>query len=117
MTSRVLADRIIDLAQDKKGQQIVLMDISRLTTISDFFVIISGDSKTQVKAIADHIDNELRDEGIRPYHKEGYRYQNWILLDYSDVIVHILKKDVREFYSLEKLWADAKMEFITEPAS
>ncbi|MBN2423407.1 MAG: ribosome silencing factor [Calditrichaceae bacterium] len=114
MTSRALAERVIDLAQDKKGQQIVLMDISRLTTIADFFVIVSGDSNVQIKAIADHITDELLNEGIRIYHKEGYEYQNWILLDYSDVIVHILKKDIRKYYALEKLWADAKMSFITE---
>ena len=116
MTARDKAQRIIELAQDKKGQQIVLMEITELTTIGDYFVIVSGDSNTHIKAIADNIEYEMRNEGIRPSHKEGYEYFNWVLLDYSDVIVHILKKDSREYYGIERLWADAKVEFITDVA-
>jgi len=108
------AKRIIELAQDKKGQQIVLMDISNLSDFADYFVIISGDSNVQIKAIADHIEQELKKEGIRHYHKEGYQYLNWVLLDYIDVVVHIFQKDSREFYGIERLWADAKMEFISD---
>ncbi|HID40449.1 MAG TPA: ribosome silencing factor [Calditrichaeota bacterium] len=114
MSSEELARRIIECAQEKKGHQIVLMNISKLTTIADYFVIVSGDSPTQVKAITDHIYDELRDLGVRPRHKEGYQYLNWVLLDYIDVIVHVLQPRTREFYAIERLWADAEMEYITE---
>jgi len=75
--------------------------------MSDFFVICTADANTQVKAIADEIDKKLRKDGIKCYHKEGYNSLNWVLLDYFDVVVHIFKKEAREFYKLEKLWGDA----------
>ena len=114
MTSNDTAKRIIELAQEKKGQQIVLMDVSKLSDFTDYFVVISGDSSVQIKAIADHIEDELRSEGSFPYHKEGYQYLHWVLLDYIDVVVHIFQKESREFYAIERLWADAAIEFITD---
>ncbi len=114
LSSEELARHIIEYAQEKKGHQIVLMNISKLTTIADYFVIVTGDSPTQVKAISDHIDDELRDLGVRSRHKEGYQFLNWVLLDYVDVIVHVLQPHTREFYAIERLWADAEMEYITE---
>ena len=114
MSSYQTAKRIAELALDKKGQQIVLMDISDISGFADYFVIISGDSNVQIKAIADHIEDQLRSEKIRTNHKEGYQYQNWVLLDYIDVVVHIFKKQAREYYGIEQLWADAKIEFISD---
>jgi ribosome-associated protein len=114
MTSQELAKRISALAQEKKGSQIVIINISKKSDFADFFVIISGSSNVQVKAICDHIEDELRNEAVRPYHKEGYEYNNWVLLDYVDVIVHVFKNETREFYGIERLWADAEMEFIKE---
>jgi ribosome-associated protein len=114
LTSRELADRIIELAQDKKGRQIVRMELGQDSSIADYFVIISGDSDTHCKAVADNIEKELRNEKLRLYHKEGYQTQRWILLDYVDVIVHIFRGETREFYGLERLWGDAKMDLITE---
>lgn len=76
--------------------------------MADYFVICSADASTQVKAIADEIDKRLRKEGIKCFHKEGYNALNWVLIDYFDVVVHVFKKDAREFYNLEKLWGDAK---------
>lgn len=90
------------------------MEISTLTNVADYFVIISGDSDVHVKAITDHIDKELRSEDVRLYHKEGYQYLNWVLLDYVDVVVHIFRREAREFYGIERLWADAKFEFAME---
>jgi ribosome-associated protein len=77
-------------------------------------VICSADSDTQVKAIADEVDKELRDQGIRYWHKEGYQALNWVLIDYVDVVVHIFKKDARAFYKLEKLWGDAPVEEVKD---
>ncbi len=116
MTAQETANRIIELARDKKGQQIVLMDISELSDFADYFVIISGDSSIQIKAITDHIEEGMRKKGIRPYQKEGYQTLKWVLMDYVDVVVHVFNKEAREFYSIERLWADAKMNFISETA-
>lgn len=114
MTSKDTAEQIIRLAQDKKGKQIVLMDISKLSSFADYFVIMTGESGVQIKALADHIDEELRREGIYLYSKEGYEQQSWVVLDYVDVVVHIFNHESREFYNIERLWADAKMRFISD---
>ena len=114
MTAEETAKRIIELAQEKKGQQIVLMDISKLSDFTDFFVVISGDSSIQIKAITDHIDEGMREVGVRYYQKEGYESLKWVLIDYVDVIVHVFSKQSREFYGVERLWADAEMSFISE---
>ncbi len=117
MTAKETARRIIELAQEKKGHQIVLMDIGDLSSFTQYFVIISGDSSLQIKAIADHIIEELKKEQMQPYSKEGYEYLRWVLLDYIDVVVHIFDRETREFYGIERLWADAKMEFISDEES
>ncbi|MGA7720441.1 MAG: ribosome silencing factor [Ignavibacteriaceae bacterium] len=107
MNSRQLAYKIAELIFVKKGFDVKLLDISKLTTMTDYFVICSADSDTQVKAISDEVDKKLRDEGIRCWHTEGYKSLSWVLLDYVDVVVHVFKKEAREFYNLEKLWGDA----------
>jgi ribosome-associated protein len=89
--------------------------LRNLATFSDFFVICSADSDTQVKAIADEIDKSLRDEGIKCWHKEGYMALSWVLLDYVDVVVHVFLKEAREFYNIEKLWGDAPSVEIIDP--
>ena len=114
LDSKDTAKRIIELAQEKKGKQIVRMDISEISSFADYFVIITGESTTQIKAITDHIDNELRLQNVYPVSKEGYQNLRWVLMDYSDVIVHLFDHESREFYAIERLWADAKMEFISE---
>jgi len=113
--SRKLADEISSLIFSKKGYDVKIIDLRDVTTLTDFFVICSADSDTQVKAIADEVDKRLRDDGIKSWHKEGYRALNWVLLDYVDVVVHVFKKDAREFYSLEKLWGDAPMYEAIDP--
>lgn len=114
MTSLELANRITELALEKKGKQIVKIDIHKLTDYADYFVVITGDSGLQIKAIVDHIEDELAKEGIKLYSKEGYEYQRWVLLDYVDVVVHVFNHETREFYGIERLYADAKMDFITD---
>ncbi len=116
MNSQQLAIKIADLIFNKKGYEVKILDLHQLTTMSDFFVICSADSDTQVKAIADEVDKSLREEGIRSWHKEGYNALNWVLLDYIDVVVHIFKKEQREFYNLEKLWGDAVITEVIDPA-
>ena len=101
---------------NKKAFDVVVIDLRKLATFADFFVICSADSNVQVKAIADDVDKSLNDEGVKYWHREGYQALNWVLLDYVDVIVHVFKKDAREFYNLEKLWGDAHFERLTDPA-
>jgi len=103
-----LARRIVELAEDKKAADIVLLDLAGLTSLSDSFVIASGGSERQLDAIADGIVSGLRDMGIKPIGREGTPDSHWVLLDYGVVIVHIFTPPEREFYQLEKLWPEAK---------
>jgi ribosome-associated protein len=102
-----LAHRIVEIASDKKGNDIVLLRTAELTTMADFFVILSGRSDRQVQALAGAIVDELRDEGIRPLGVEGKQSSRWVLLDFGSVIVHVFAPDEREFYGLERLWGKA----------
>lgn len=109
MDPKELSDAVVELIQSKKGRDISILDLRDLSAMADYFIICSADANVQVKAIADEVDKKLRKNGIKCYHKEGYTSLNWVLLDYFDVVVHIFKKDAREFYNLEKLWGDAKI--------
>lgn len=106
--SKILAEHIAELALEKKGEDITLLEMDEITTACDYFVIITGLSEIQNRAIADHIEKSLREDGLHLKHKEGYENGKWILLDYLDVVVHIFKPDMRLYYNLESLWADAK---------
>jgi ribosome-associated protein len=103
-----LARRIVEIAEDKKAADIVLLDLSELTTLADHFVICSGGSERQLDAIADAIVEELRNERVRPIGREGTAASHWVLLDYGSVIVHVFTPPERDFYQLEKHWSEAK---------
>lgn len=92
---------------DKKAQDVISLEIGELTSIADYFVIGSGTSTTQVKAIADEIEEKMAEAGFNPAHREGYGGGMWILLDYSDVVCHVFYNETREFYGIERLWSDA----------
>ena len=109
MTSRTLAKHIATHAIGKKARDVVLMDLRKKSGATDFFVICTGDSDTQVKAIADAIRFGMNERGHEVWHSEGFQARQWILLDYVDVVVHVFHKDVRHFYNLERLWSDAKI--------
>jgi len=108
LTSRTLAKRIADFALSKKAADVVMLDLRKLGAPTDFFVICSADSDTQVKAIADAVRDGTEQIGARLWHSEGFRALRWVLLDYVDVVVHVFKKEARSFYNLERLWGDAK---------
>ncbi len=91
----------------KKARDIQVFEITELTTLGDYLVIASGNSTTQVRALADEVEYQMSQQGVEPDHIEG-RATNWYLLDYKSVMVHVFGKDAREFYDLERLWADAK---------
>jgi ribosome-associated protein len=117
LNSTQLTEKITSLIFNKKGYEVKVLDLRKLTTMSDYFIICTADSDTQVKAIADEVDKSLRDEGIKSWHKEGYKALSWVLLDYVDVVVHVFKKDARTFYNLEKLWGDAPIIDVEDPAN
>ena len=98
---------IYNIASDKKASGIIILDIGKLTSFSDYFFICSAESTVQVNAIADGIVKSLKEKNIKLWHDEGYKECNWILLDYGQVIIHIFLEEVRDFYNLEGLWADA----------
>ncbi len=102
--------------QDKKATNIAVIDLRALqNSIADYFVLCSGNSDTQVEAIAESVDKMVfKETGESPSHKEGYATAEWILIDYVDVIVHVFKSDKRRHYGLEELWGDAKIEYIKE---
>ena len=114
LTSKALAKTIAALALSKKAHNVVILDLRKLTSMSDFFVICSADSDTQVRAIADAIRDGSAEAGERVWHDEGYGESTWVLLDFVDVVVHVFYKETRSFYNLEKLWGDAKFEHVED---
>ncbi len=107
-----LGRTIIDCIQEKKGSDIVQINLTKTNnSVCEFFIIAHGDSNTQVKAIAAHIEDYLKKQyKIRPLHTEGYENAQWVLLDYNSIVVHIFQQETREYYKLEELWADAEIE-------
>jgi len=105
--SELLAKRASELALEKKCEKVKILDLRGLTSVTDFFVIVTADSERKAKAAAEHIIDELKEDGERPMHVEGLDTLHWILLDYIDVVVHIFMPDERRFYDLESLWSDA----------
>ena len=103
-----IARRVVELAEEKKAAEIVLLDLAGLTTLADYFVICSGGSERQLDAIADGIVSGLRDGKVRPIGREGAPESHWVLLDFGAVIVHIFTPPERDFYQLEKHWGEAK---------
>ncbi|MFH0732740.1 MAG: ribosome silencing factor [Candidatus Omnitrophota bacterium] len=106
--SREIVLRIADLALAKKAYDVVALDVRKVSTFCDYFLICSCSSGRMTKAISDAIDEALKKDNIRPHHIEGEEEAKWILMDYGDIIVHIFLEEVRPFYNLEWLWNDAK---------
>lgn len=108
MDSKKLALKCRELADNRKAENIVVLDVRKLSSITDYFVIATGTSEPHLRAIVDEITDKLRDEhGLRPRAADGTLITSWIVLDYFDVIVHVMRSDVREHYDLEGLWGDA----------
>lgn len=107
-SSLEIARRIVELAEDKKAADIVLLDLAGLTTLADYFVIASGGSDRQLDAIADGIVSGMRDEKVKPFGREGTAASHWVLVDFGSVIVHVFTPPERDFYQLERHWSEAK---------
>ena len=97
-----------EMADNKRAEDIEIYNVADLTSMTEYFVICSAGSENQMKAISDEIESNLKEKNIEPLHVEGYRSSTWVLYDYGDVIIHIFNKETRMFYSLERLWSDAK---------
>ncbi len=108
MTSLELATEVKKALDSKKAEDIKVLKVSELTVIADYFVIATGTSITQVKALADEVEYRLEQQGVRPLHRQGLETANWVAVDFGSVIVHIFYPQMREFYALEKLWGDAE---------
>ena len=106
MSSKKILNKIISLAKDKKAEDIVAMNVSKITSLSEYFVICSAKNLIQVKAIADNIKDNMQEN---PWRTEGYENGTWIILDYVDIVVHIFFEEKRHYYDLEKIWFDAKV--------
>ena len=100
-------NEVVDAAQEKNADNLVVLDLRQCESFTDFFVICSGRSPRQVTAIVESIEARLKLTGDRPTHVEGYRLANWVLIDHFDFIVHVFTPETRDFYSLEKLWGNA----------
>ena len=106
-------ERIIELIMEKKGEDIVVLDVRGITSVSDFLIITTGNSKVHVKAIAEEIREKMKKKyKIVSWHIEGLTARKWILLDYIDIIVHVFDSHARSYYKIEKLWEDAKSRHI-----
>lgn len=113
---KTLARRCAELTLSKKAKDVVILDIRQLTDMTDFFVVCSADSDIQVKAVADAVLDGLLEFGMKPYRTEGWKGQQWIILDFVEVVVHVFYREAREFYKIERLWADAKSERVVDEA-
>ena len=106
--NKKIAEKIVAAAEDKKARDVRVLDVEGISMVTDSFIICSANSNTQVKAIADHIEKELEQAGIKMLHEEGYREGRWILMDFGTCIVHIFAEEEREFYNLERLWGSER---------
>ena len=102
-----LAHKVVEIAEDRKAEDIVLLDIRKMSIIADYFVICTGTGDRHVKAIAREVDEKLGEIGVNPVHIEGLVDAKWVLMDYGYVLVHIFDQDTRDFYKLEQLWTGA----------
>lgn len=116
LSSEQISETVVQGMLEKKAENIVLLDLRKVKhAVADFFVICSGNSDTQIDAIADSVEDELiKKSRTKPWKKEGYSNKEWILIDYVDVVAHVFNKDKRLFYALEELWADAVVTHINQ---
>ena len=108
-TNSRLYKTVIKAIQDKKGENIISLDLRKIPeAVADFFVICEATSGIQVKAISDYVEDQVKKEcGENPYKQEGYQGLHWVLIDYVNIVVHVMQPDTRKFYKLEEMWSDA----------
>ena len=115
-TIKELAQIAIDALEDKKAEDIRIIDISEISTLADYFIIANGTNRSQIQALADNVEEALGRAGLSLKQVEGYETANWILMDYRDIIVHVFDKENRLFYDLDRIWRDGKQIDVTDLA-
>ena len=103
-----LARRAAELAQEKRAEDVVLLDLTELSAVSDYFLLASAASEVQVKTVAEHILETMKSEGTPVWHTEGLAHRRWVVLDFVDFVVHVFHQETRSYYLLERLWGDAR---------
>lgn len=103
-------------ADEKKAKEVRILDIRSISSVADYFVLCSGTSNTHLRAIADNVEDQLSRKGLVLHHMEGYQNGRWILLDFGDLVIHVMQEDERSFYNLERLWGDAVQVEVKVPA-
>ena len=114
MESRELAKIAYNALDEKKGINISIIDISEISTLADYFIIAGGNNENQVKALANSVEEEMYKVDCKPKHIEGFDNANWILMDFSDIIVHVFNEEDRLFYDLDRIWRDGKHLAVTD---
>ena len=108
MTSKELVKIAYNALDEKKGINISVIDISEISVIADYFIVVGGNNENQVKALANNVEEKLYKAGVTPKHIEGYNNANWILMDFNDIVIHVFNEEERLFYDLERIWRDGK---------
>lgn len=108
MTSLELAKKAAAVLDNKKAMRLNIIDIEKISSLADYFVIANGTGSTHVRSLADELEEKLKQEGIAPVRVEGYHSNSWVLLDYGNVVVHVFTQEARDFYDLDRLWADGE---------
>ena len=106
--SKLMARLAYQALDDKKGEDIQVIDISQVSVLADYFIIANGNSESQVRALVDNVEEELSNAGYEMTQREGYGSGNWVLMDFGEIIVHVFDKENRLFYDLERIWRDGK---------
>lgn len=114
MNSKEMAKLVCSALEEKKAEDIKVINIEEVSVLADYFIIASGTNRNQVQAMSDSVEETLGKEGIHPKQIEGYQTANWVLLDYGDVIVHVFDEENRLFYDLERIWRDGKSMAVEE---
>lgn len=109
MDSREMARIAVKALEEKKGEDIRIIDISKVSVIADYFIIANGTNTNQVQALVDNVQEELFKAGVQPKQVEGYRTASWVLMDFNDIIVHVFSQEDRLFYDLERIWRDGTL--------
>jgi len=108
------AQYISELMLEKKALDILIMDVRKITTLTDFFVVCTSESEPQTRAITDHINERMKESGVKSWHTEGYQNLEWVLIDFVNIVVHVFSKGAREYYQFERLWADGKITYVRD---
>ncbi|MBQ6603896.1 MAG: ribosome silencing factor [Eubacterium sp.] len=106
--SKKMASIAVNALEEKKANDVKIIDIEKISTLADYFIISSGSNRNQVQAMADAVEEDLGKAGFAPKHIEGYATANWILMDYGDIVIHIFDEENRVFYDLERIWRDGE---------